>query len=225
MTPIALIPARGGSKRLPGKNLAEIDGVSLVARAVRCAVQVERFKHIIVSSDSQPILDEAFAESSDPRLILHERDPDMAGDKAGIEPLMAMMMERFPEASHLVLLNPTSPFRRVETVNRCIDTAVAYPWDTVATISYTTIPAYVWRHSNDQGWLVPFDGKRPRSQDVPLYAYEHGACYVVSRKNVEAGTLTGGECMCIVSGEHEDIDIDTARDLASARGIAEEYGL
>ena len=232
MTPIALIPARGGSKRLPGKNLAEIGGVSLVARAVRCAVQVERFRHIIVSSDSQPILDEAFAESSDPRLILHERPPGLSSDSAGIEPLMALLMERFPEASHLVLLNPTSPFRRVETVRECLDQSDEDGWDTVATVFETVTPMLSWARpgrwsSNcterdpEINYCQPFAYGRPRSQDIEPLLIEHGACYVVIRRNCQLGWLTGGVCHPVLTDDVEATDIDTHEDLARARGLYE----
>ena len=81
MTCIAIIPARGGSKGIPNKNLAEVNGQSLVSRAIESALQSGVVDFVVVSSDNQTILDEATKAGAVPI----NRPAELASDSAAIE--------------------------------------------------------------------------------------------------------------------------------------------
>ena len=226
--PIALIPARAGSTRTPNKNTELIGGRTLVQRAVDCAVAVTEIKETWVSSDSRPILDSIVGPEL--RLKRHERKPGMSNADSPIEPLCQLIMGYAPEATHIVLLNPTSPFRTPRIVGDCIRHArMNRSIGTVATVVARNFHHYVWlwderaaeyRHP----WInnIDSDGNlRPRSQDLPPVWVEHGACYVIDRRIIESGRLFGRRAWPVLTTAVEAMDIDRPWELAACRGIAE----
>jgi N-acylneuraminate cytidylyltransferase len=236
---LAVVPARAGSTRLKDKNLMTIGGKTLVRLAIECALDTGNMREIVVSSDSHKILEEADQFSAaNPSVVLHHRSKKLATEHAKIEDLLKVLMDDRDWATHVVLLNPTSPFRDLSTVVRCVSAVTNLGMDSVATVYRSRQHHYVWRRntrgrSGYKDWLPPFvnlrrgnrTGKRPRSQDLEEYELvEHGACYVASRECIDAGHLTGGVCMPIVTEKVEAIDIDDEYDLAMARGIWEHIG-
>jgi N-acylneuraminate cytidylyltransferase len=89
MTCIAIIPARGGSKGIPNKNLAEVNGQSLVSRAIESALQSGVVDFVVVSSDNQTILDEATKAGAG----AINRPADLASDSAAIEDAITHVLE------------------------------------------------------------------------------------------------------------------------------------
>jgi CMP-N-acetylneuraminic acid synthetase len=223
--PIALIPARAGSTRTPFKNTAKIGGRSLVQRAVDVAVAVPDLRRIYVSSDSEELLD-GIDDHADQRVAARLRPPSMALADSPIEPLMLDIMQGEPDATHLVLLPPSSPFRKATTVSLCLMTARTQPnLGTVATCRRSLDCHYTWRFDPDtEEWITPWDDNlRPRSQDLRPMAVEHGACYVVARRNVERNMLFApeGQSYPVFTDDVEAWDIDWPWQLAAARGMEE----
>ena len=114
MAVIAFIPARGGSERVPGKNLREVAGVPLVARAAAAAIDCDQ---VVVSTDDPQIA--AMARRA---VEVHHRPPLLAGPHAQIEDAIWHWLcgEDLADDDVIVLLQPTSPFRRAETVRACV---------------------------------------------------------------------------------------------------------
>ena len=100
MTTLALVPARGGSKGLPGKNLALVGGRTLVARAVEAALAVARIDEVAVSSDDAAILAEARRAGATP---LH-RPAALAGDEATTIDLVRAVLAERDDVDVLVVL-------------------------------------------------------------------------------------------------------------------------
>jgi CMP-N-acetylneuraminic acid synthetase len=227
--PIALIPARAGSERAPFKNIATICGRSLVQRAVDVACDVEEFAEVWVSSDCASILDSV--AGCDPRLRIHTRPSKMARADSPIEPLLQLIMQRSPKASHIALLNPTSPFRTAETLRKCLDIAAMRPEiGTIATVCERNFHRYVWLYDEEHDRnVVPWRNEpRPRSQELDGLDVEHGVCYLVSRRVVERGLLFDKNLKNtkVQTDQIEAWDIDYRWQIAAARGImAERLGL
>ena len=115
MNVVAFIPARGGSKRIPGKNMREVGGLSLVEHAITQAIDAG-IERVVLSTD-------------DPRIAhghdyvgteIHRRPAHLATDDAQIEDAIAHWAETGGDWDAMVLLQPTSPLRRPETIRRCL---------------------------------------------------------------------------------------------------------
>jgi len=134
---LAIIPARGGSKGLPGKNLKQIDGLSLVGHAVLCALDVEWIDKVLISTDCQDIADEAVRHGAE---CVALRPPELATSAA-------LAIDAWQHEWHQVernynqkydlcaWLEPTSPCRIMDDFTRVYDTYSHNPCDGVVTVS------------------------------------------------------------------------------------------
>jgi CMP-N-acetylneuraminic acid synthetase len=208
----AFIPARGGSKRVPGKNLAMVGNEALVARA--CTAAREAGCSVVVSTDSDKIALHVtdISELRSPLSTvtrygyeIHHRPAQLASDHAQIEDAIAHWWVRCDDKPDvLVLLQPTSPFRTAEHVREALQLLEATHADSV--IGVTTgheahfagrlKPRSEQRDCNcrdatcspidkwfDWQPFSPFDAKsRPRTQDLSPRGHENGAIYVTRRE-------------------------------------------
>ncbi len=215
MTTLAIIPARGRSKGLPNKNLAIIGGISLVAHAVRAAKSVHRIDQIIVSSDSEKILEEGAAYGADPE----RRPAELATDTAITEDVIRFSLSSRPDVSTVVLLQPTSPLRRPSDIDRCLD---AFSGEApVATVSEVEHPIeWTYRLTTDQT-LSPIEGWEaiPKRRQDALKAYRtNGAVYVASAAFLQSGeALVNPATRAVTMPGRRSIDIDDALSLEVAR--------
>lgn len=230
---LAVIPARIGSTRLKRKNLRCLGGKPLIRIAVECACNVDALREIVVSSDDEEVLANAlWAGEGDTRVTIHRRSPELSTAEARIEPLLALLMRERPWATHVVLLNPTSPFREPATIARCIGAIANLGQDSCCTATMTCLPFYAWKrkvHELEDGespWEHPFAPHVlgwPRSQDVGKVPLLHGACMVASRLLVDAGLLCDRRTYCVTTDSVEAEDIDTEEDLARVRGLWDAF--
>ena len=225
-TPVALataiIPARGGSQGLPGKNVARVGGVPLVARAVLAALAAERIGRVVVSTD-----DDAIAEAArDAGAEIVARPAELAGATASSESALLHALEALgldaPGADDLVVfVQATSPFIDPADLDAAIERVASGERDGV----FSAAPSHVflWRDDAVTGAAgVNHDAAhRPRRQDrAPEYA-ETGAFYVFRTEGfLAAGHRFFGRIG--VQPVHPDhaIEIDDAADLERARAIA-----
>ena len=225
---IAFIPARAGSQRIQRKNLAEVGGVPLVARAVRTGLGAET--RVVVSSDSASVLSAADAAVSG-RVWAHRRAREHAGPHAQIEDAIQHWVSRelrgFPLSPRdvIVLLQPTSPFRRVETVRECIRLVRDEGYDSALTITLAFRRNGRVRSHEDGTprviWNAPDPLWRPRSQDVRPEGYENGAVYAFTVEHFRRTRCRmGGREACVPISQWEAFEIDTPEDLDVARLIA-----
>ncbi|WP_058725716.1 cytidylyltransferase domain-containing protein [Curtobacterium luteum] len=177
---LAVVPARAGSKGIPGKNLRQVGGRSLVARAVDAALATPSIDTVVVSTDGPDIADEARAAGA---RVLH-RPADLAGDTASSESALLHVLdvleqihEEVPEV--LVFLQATSPF----TDPADLEAAVHRVLSGAADVVFAAVPshAFLWRVDGDgQARAVNHDASvRPRRQDRAPEFRETGAFYVL----------------------------------------------
>lgn len=131
MKTLGLILARGGSKRLPGKNLKELNGVSLLERAIRCGLDAKSISHVVVCTESMEIQMAAFKAGCKEVV---ERPDEMATDDATVYPSIEYILDGYDEYHALCLLQPTSPFRAPEDIDMCSRHLLDYP--AVATAAF-----------------------------------------------------------------------------------------
>ncbi|MCM1337962.1 MAG: acylneuraminate cytidylyltransferase family protein [Candidatus Amulumruptor caecigallinarius] len=216
LTPLVVIPARGGSKGIPGKNLREFAGRSLVARAIEAARAVAPDSHIILSTDS-PEIAEAGRREGLP--VDYMRPVHLATDTAGTQGVLVDAMDwadsRGLEFDCVVLLQPTSPLRTADDIRACM--ALYDP--SRAEMSVTVKPSaanpyYDCFEQTPDGLLhvSKGDGTLTRRQDAPPAWQLNGAVYVISPEALR--TMPMGRMRripCPMPAERS-VDLDTLLD-------------
>lgn len=214
MSVVAVIPARGGSKGVPGKNLAEVGGRALVARAVDAARTARRVDRVIVSTD-----DPLIARSArDAGAELVQRPAGLAGDTASSESAVLHALDvAAPEAGIVLLVQCTSPFLTAADLDG-VTSAVA---DDLADSAFTATVShgFLWR---PDGTGINHDpGTRVRRQDRPVELLETGAAYAM---RVDGLRRTGhrffGRIMPVAVDPARTLEIDEPADLHRARLLA-----
>ncbi len=216
MSVYAIIPARGGSERLPGKNLRKVGGKSLVRIAIEQARAVDLVDGVCVSTDSQAIMAEAKACGTGycprPRWI--------SGSHAQSESalLHALDFLRAVDDDVCVMLQPTNPIRRSEDIRLAISLLNDPKVNSVFAVE--ELCSYVWERFEGEPCLAavrsPFP--RQRTQDMePLYI-ENGAIYVVrvgALRRTQNRQAKPTEMIVVAPG----VDIDTEEDLRRAEAL------
>lgn len=213
----AVVPARGGSKGLPGKNLTTIDGRSLVRIAVDVAHAVEQIDAVVVSSDAAAILREGVACGAH----AVRRPADLATDET---PTIDVLRDLFTQAAAdtgVVVLQPTSPLRAVSDVAACV-VALSEPHVTsVVTVTPLEHPLE-WTFRVDDVGRLRTDGHErtvARRQDArPVYRL-NGAVYATTVGYLREHPLAGEGSRAVVMPPERSIDIDSSMDLVVARAM------
>lgn len=216
---VALIPARGGSKRLSGKNLTTVGGRSLVARAAEVAQGVTQISVVVVSTDEDAIAHEAEANGAG-----IDRRPEWLGaDDTSTDEVVHDFLERHSEVSIVVVLQPTSPLRVADDVVECLEPVRSGMAQSTTSICLIDHPVeWIFDRCKD-GRLDPILGWHRvvgRSQEArPAYRLT-GAVYCVTREHMlGGGRLVGPGVLGIAVPAERSVDIDTALDLEVARAL------
>ena len=227
---LIVIPARGGSKGLPGKNLQRVGGVSLVGRAVYAAREfAQSLGHestILVDTDSSEIAGEGIAWGAQVPFL---RPATLAGDATptadNVLHAATRLAEQGKAADVIVLLQPTSPLRTADDIRQCWQ---AFDASTSPSVISTVIPdhppALAMRTSADG--LLSWAGDGPsadvRRQAFAPVVYPSGAVYIISRALLEQkhSFIIPGVTRAVALPTERAIDIDTAADLAVASALA-----
>ncbi len=222
MKPLVVIPARGGSKGVPGKNWKELHGKPLINYTIDAARKAFGDDCICVSTDSEKI--KQVAESTGLKVPFLRPDY-LATDKAGTYEVLLHAIEYYENegymADTLILLQPTSPFRTSEHIEEALklydDTCEA-----VVSVKETKAnPYYVLFEENEEGWLSKSKKSNAvRRQDVPLVYELNGAIYIINIKALKAKPIS--EMSKIRKYEMDEAhshDIDTALDWVIAESI------
>lgn len=215
---LALIPARGGSKGIPGKNLQEVGGVPLVGRSVRAALASTRVSRVVVSTDDDAIA----AAASDFGAEVVRRPEHLAGDTASSESALLHALEQLsldgPLPPQLVFLQCTSPFTSGEQIDQVLE-ALDSP-GVGSSFAVSPWHGFLWR---GDGRGINHDPQQPRQrrQDLEPSYLETGAIYAMDT----AAFRASGSRFCPpwqpVVLQHSGPEIDTPADLALCRALAQ----
>ena len=220
MRAVAIIPARGGSKGVPGKNVARVGGVPLVARAVRAALAAPSIDAVYVSTDDAAIAAAAREAGGD----VIDRPADIAGDLATSEAALLHGLDalaaRGVEPQVLAFLQATSPFIDSEALNGAVASVLAGEHDSMLAAFETY--AFLWQRGEEGATGVNHDHSfRPRRQDREPHYQESGAFYVMDVAGFRAsGFRFFGRVGIAEVSPSTGIEIDDAHELASARALA-----
>ncbi|MFC7819137.1 cytidylyltransferase domain-containing protein [Streptomyces sp. NPDC057367] len=224
---LAVIPARGGSKGVPAKNLAPVGGVPLVARAVRECRAARLVTDVVVSTDDRSIA--AAAREAGAEVVL--RPAAIAGDTATSEAAVLHAMDAH-EALHgaavdvVLLVQCTSPFIVREDIDGVAGAVAENGADTAVTVA--PFHGFVWRDGDDEerpaegGHGVNHDkSHRPRRQDRPQDLLETGAAYAMAADGFrEHRHRFFGRTELVRTDPARVLEIDDPHDLARARALA-----
>ena len=218
-----MIPARGGSKGIPRKNLAPLAGRPLLLHACDAARASRRLTRTIVSTDDAEIAAVGAGAGMDVPFL---RPAALAADDTPMLDVLLDLVERLAAGERyrphaLVLLQPTSPFRRAEHIDAAVDLLVGSGADSVVSVvavPHQFTPASLLRV--DGGRLVPWsDGPQPtRRQDKAQLFARNGPAVVAVRTGVlvEQRALYGRDTRPLVMTPADSLDIDDAFDLEMA---------
>ena len=218
---LAVVPARGGSKGVPLKNLHPLLGEPLIAHVARVIRQVPAIDRAVVSTDHPAIAAEAERAGLDAPFV---RPADLSADLVSDVPVLQHALRTVEELDRVrydvvVMLQPTSPLRRPAHVSAVLDVLVGGGWDAVWTVSSTDLKYHPLKQLvvGDDGALGYFDsrgaGVIARQQLAPVY-HRNGAAYALTRECLlEQGTLMGARSRAVVLDEPM-ISIDTLDDFA-----------
>lgn len=220
---LAVVPARGGSKGIPKKNLREVGGVSLVARAGMIANEVEAIDRAVVSTDSEEI---ARAAEAAGLAAPFRRPEDLSGDRIGDWDVLhhaLVTMEAADETTYdiIVMLQPTSPSRTAAHVAATLQKLVADGLDAVWTVSETDSKGHPLKQLvvGEDGSMDYYDprgaGIIARQQLVPVY-HRNGIAYAITRECLENQKTIKGRRTGAVVIEGPVANIDTELDIAWA---------
>ncbi|MDL5203430.1 N-acylneuraminate cytidylyltransferase [Streptomyces sp. ALI-76-A] len=226
---LAVIPARGGSKGVPAKNLAPVGGVPLVTRAVRECRATRLVTDVVVSTDDQAIA--AAARQAGAEVVL--RPAAIAGDTATSEAAVLHAMDAH-EALHgapvdvVLLVQCTSPFIAREDIDGVAGAVADNGADTAVTVA--PFHGFIWRDADTEatsddatgGYGVNHDKSfRPRRQDRPQDLLETGAAYAMEATGFrEHQHRFFGHTELVRTDPARVLEIDDPHDLARARALA-----
>ena len=219
---LGLIPARGGSRAIPLKNIAPLAGRPLLAYTCEAALASQRLTRVILSTDDPGIAEVGRARGVEVQFM---RPAELARDDTPMLSVLQHALRVLQETESyqpevIVLLQPTSPLRRAEHIDAAVDVLLETNADTV--VSVVPVPHQfnpVSLICLEDGRLVPYvEGPLVlRRQDKPkVYARNGPAVLAVRREVVESGKLYGEVVRPLEMGMADSVDIDSISDLALA---------
>lgn len=223
-TYLAVIPARGGSKGIPRKNLRLLAGRPLIAHTIEVARQCPSLTHVIVSTDDVEIAEVARHYGAEVPFL---RPADLAGDMVAIEPVLqhaVIEMEKLcgVRMDFVVLLLPTCPLRTVNCVEDAIRLQRETDADSMVSLAEHDYPVY-WLKKIVDGRIAPYRDDSPpldRRQDASLCYRKTDAVFVVKRDLLMVGnSLIGENSRPLVMRPEESVDINTEWDFQLAEWL------
>jgi CMP-N-acetylneuraminic acid synthetase len=221
---LGIIPARGGSKGIPSKNIKELDGMPLIAYTIKAALN-SNLTHVIVSTDSQTIAEIAISYGANVPFL---RPDNLATDTASSMPVAIhglLEMEKLYECQYdaIMLLQPTTPFRTTEDINNAISLLIEKETDSVISVVDVggTHPARM--KYLKEGLLIdpPFceEKENQNRQELEPMFIRNGAIYLSKRNVLLKGTYKGDSCAALIMPNNRSVNIDTIFDFEYAEWL------
>ncbi len=229
---VALITARGGSKRVPGKNIRPVGGKPLILWTVEAALAARSLARVIVSTDAPEIADICRAGGAE---IPFMRPAELAGDRSShtgviLHALDWLRQDEGQLPDYLLLLQPTTPLRTAADIDAAAELAVSRDADMVVSVCPAPAhPLLTFRMENNgrlQGFL-PRLAEYTRSQDMPPAYVINGALYLAKPEGLyRRPDIVPENPLAYVMPEERSLDIDTEwhlrlADLLLGNGMTE----
>ena len=229
MFTLGIIPARGGSKGVKNKNIKLLAGKPLIAYTIEAAFS-SRLNAVIVSTDSNEIASIAKQNGGNVPFL---RPKQLATDRAKAIPVIQHALMEFESKNSIkvdavMMLQPTTPFRRPEDINQAISLLETSNADSVISVNNVEghHPARM-KYLDGKGVLIdpPFCEmyeNQPRQELKPMYL-RNGAIYLTKSETIKLGSFKGKKCMALVMPQQLSVNIDTQFDFDFAEWIYRTY--
>ena len=219
---LAFIPARGGSKGVPRKNIHELAGKPLIAWTIEEAKKSKYIDRLILSSEDDEIIEVAKKYGCE---VPFKRPIELAQDDTlGIDPVLHAI-EQCPGYDYVVVLQPTSPLRTVEDIDGCIEKLISSGVDFCVSVTEPEKSPY-WMYTlenNQMAPLLPQETLIARRQDLPKCYSLNGAIYVARINSfIEEKSFITTNTMAYVMSQERSFDIDTIVDFKICEYLIEE---
>ena len=234
MEVLAIIPARGGSKGLPNKNILPLAGHPLIAYSVKAGLDAPSITRTIVSTDSEVIAQAAARYGAEvPFMRPAELAQDLSTDLEVFVHALTWLRDHEGYVPDLVVqLRPTSPVRQLSVIEACIKRVVDSDADSLRIVTPAPLTPYkMWRVTDQNAPMVPLltiDGtpepyNQPRQILPPVY-WQIGTLDVIRpRVILEQGTMSGKKIMPYVVESHFAVDIDDLSGFLKAQEVIANY--
>jgi CMP-N-acetylneuraminic acid synthetase len=227
MKVLALIPARGGSKEVPRKNIKKFNGKPLIAHSIEVAFQAQSIDRVVVSTDDENIAEIAKMNGAEVPFL---RPPEISGDKASDNQFLRHAINWFKnhneDYSVIVLLRPTCLFRTSDDIDKAVQKLSTSGFDSVRSISRVGYSPY-WMKKKDNEKLVSFldsDFEYSPRQSLPDVYQANGAVDVLRSSVIMNHEIIYGENIGFIElDELSRTDIDTGLDFKIAEFLYKNY--
>jgi len=230
---LAVIPARGGSKGIPRKNLKLLAGKPLIAYIIEAALKAKTLDKVMVSTEDEEIAAVAKEYGAEVSFL---RPPELARDEISLIPVVKHAMEFWDRQSWradiIVSLQPTSPLTEPQDIDKAVDTMVNTGCDAVVSVCRIEHPHPFRAMKLEEGRLLPLYPEAQKflqRQDLPPLYASSGAVYVRRREVLENWSgedfALGEDVRALVMSTEKSIDINSPIDFlmleAKLKGVAE----
>jgi CMP-N,N'-diacetyllegionaminic acid synthase len=224
---LAIIPARAGSKRLPGKNLKRLAGLPLIGWSILAAKRSESFDEVVVSTDDPAIASESIRLGASVRRL---RPAHLATDTAATVDVVlheiAAAEQDLGPVHGIVLLQPTSPFRSLESIRRAVALFLEHHAERSIVSMRPVADHPSWSFTYEESRLAPvlgWDKVQQRSQDLPRVWTLSGSIYAIAPTMLRmARSFIGPDTLPLFTSDPwAGIDIDTEVDWKAAQAMLE----
>lgn len=203
---VAIIPARGGSKGIPKKNILPLAGKPLIAHTIEASISSGVVDRTIVSTDCQEIANTSKEYGAE----IIERPNEFATDTASSESVLFHAIETLEKQGYspdiIVFLQCTSPLRKAEVITEAVNKVINKGYDS-ALSAYKSFK-YYGKHENEE--YIPFRKERIRRQEMTPWYCDNGAVYVVKKDILlKERNRYGGKIGLVMMSEEDSIEIDT----------------
>ena len=226
---LVIIPARGGSKGIPGKNIREFAGKPLIVHSIEAAMKCALVTRIVVSTDDDDIAEVAKAHGAQ----VIKRPSELAADTSLVIDAMRYTVRKVEEEGEevdvVILLEPTSPLRRTEDIEKCIEVLLEDKADSAATFTNADVsPNRLWRVTDDvvEPYIKGAIPWLPRQKQPKAFELT-GQIYALSKKILFADedsiSTVSGRVFPVITPRETALDIDTELDFIVAEKVMEHF--
>lgn len=215
---IAIIPARGGSKRFPGKNIVDFCGKPLIAHSIIYALKnADIIDKVIVSTDSFEIA--TIAEEYGAEVI--ERPKELSGDFIPTAEVVKHVVKQLNDVENVFLLQPTNPLRPSDMLAKAYEKYKSANQKSLFTVSRSLRKFGKLK----EGLFIPENySYGQRSQDMELLYFENGLLYISHVDNIKENKFIDESAIPFeISHVFGEVDIDTREDLYYAEFLIQRF--